>query len=64
MASVFAALMNARSRFLWDEQPGFVPDLPLQLANPFFESPLERRNPVKREIDSPVKSPLNFSPTR
>jgi hypothetical protein len=45
--------MKASSRFLGGEQPGFVPDLPLQLANPFFESPLERRKLEKREGSIP-----------
>jgi hypothetical protein len=62
MASVFAALMNARSRHPKNSRSGFVPDLPLQLANRFFESPPQRRIPVKREGPIPsVKTSLKSS---
>src|ERR1035438_3592627 len=49
---VFGTLMNARSRLARNEQPEFLNDLPLQLANPFLHSSPQRRKLVKR--DGPI----------
>ena len=59
-----AALMNARSRFLGNKQPGFVPDLPPQLTNPFFKSPPQRRKLAKREGPIPYVNSSRRSSAR
>src|ERR1035438_2362142 len=62
---VFGALMNARSRLARNEQPEFLNDLPLQLANPFLHSSPQRRKLVKREGPIPlVRSSPRSSPSQ
>ena len=56
MASVFAGLMNVRSRDPRNNRSGFVLDLPLQLANQLSGFSPQRRKMAEREGFEPISA--------